>query len=354
MTMFQPKARMGNLHLQSSAALTTRSKGTSRKPTAARATCRAPTSEYKPIKVLGKGAFGVVYCSRASNGSLVAIKQVFQDPHYKNRELDILKLLHNKYCISLKNSFKTPGKNPGDVYLNIVMDFLPSSLQQFVMNYRQNRKFPPVFYVKLFAFQLFAGLAYLHSHGITHRDIKPENVLVDVETGELKICDFGSAKMLKSGEPSVAYIASRYYRAPELVMGCQHYTPSIDVWAAGCVIAEMLMAGMPLFVGNTSAGQLTAIIKVLGLPTREDLSAFDRDQTVRIAGHQSTPLEAVLPKHTPDDLLALLKSIFVYDPRKRPTAERILSHRCFDELFTGAKNMPNGRRIPMNGRSFRD
>ena len=352
--MFHPsKLRLNHFHLQSTAALTTRTKPSGRKPMVARSTARAGT-EYKPVKVLGKGAFGVVYCARSPNGTLVAIKKVLQDPHYKNRELDILKLLRNKYCISLKNSFKTSGKTPREVYLNIVMDYLPTSLHQFVMGYRQSRKFPPIFYVRLFAFQLFAGLAYLHSEGITHRDIKPENVLVDPETGGLKICDFGSAKMLRQDESSVAYIASRYYRAPELVLGCTHYTSAIDIWAAGCVVAEMLTSGMPLFVGNSSIGQLTAIVKVLGPPSREDLGSFEWDRSIRITGQKTTTLAAALPKHTPADLLNLLSMIFVYDPAKRPTAQQILGHPCFDELFDPSKKLPNGRKIPIKDRSMAD
>ena len=150
-------ARLANLHLQTSLALTTRRKemrwadrghvGTSRQP------------EYRPVKVVGKGAFGVVYCARTRDGNLVAIKKVLQDPQYKNRELEIMQVVRNRYCIALHQAFKSIGRSPKEVYLNLVMDYLPSSLHEVVMNYRQNGKYPPIFFVKLYGFQLFARTA---------------------------------------------------------------------------------------------------------------------------------------------------------------------------------------------------
>jgi serine/threonine protein kinase len=116
---------------------------------------------------------------------------------------------------------------------------------------------------------MLRGLAYLHSLGICHRDIKPSNLLV-TDDHKLKICDFGSAKRLIKGQNNVSYICSRYYRAPELIFGCTEYSHAVDVWAAGCVIAELLI-GQALFPGESGVDQLVEIIKVLGTPNRDQI-----------------------------------------------------------------------------------
>lgn len=130
--------------------------------------------------------------------------------------------------------------------------------------------------VKLYAYQAFRALAYIHALGICHRDIKPQNMLVDPDTHELKICDFGSAKRLQQGEVNVSYICSRYYRAPELIFGATNYSQSIDVWSLGCVIAELLL-GQPLFPGDSGVDQLVEIIKILGTPTREQIHSMNQN-----------------------------------------------------------------------------
>jgi glycogen synthase kinase 3 beta len=298
------------------------------------------------VRFLGKGAFGKVFVARSPEGELVAVKKVLQDPRYKNRELDILRLIHHRNCVSLKHAFKSRGKTANDVYLNLVMDFLPMNLHAFVMTFRQDRMYPPILFIKLFIFQLFAGVQYLHSIGITHRDLKPPNLVVDPEVGELKICDFGSAKMLKPNETSVSYIASRFYRAPELVFDCSTYTESIDIWAAGCVFAEAIMAGTPLFPGADSVGQLTEIAKVIGAPTPADLASFPHTLEVALPERPSTSLEATLPGHTPPDVIDLLKKIFVYNPLRRPTALECMRHHCFDDLFVPGIMLPNRRPLP--------
>ncbi len=109
-------------------------------------------------------------------------------------------------------------------------------------------------------YQLFRSLAYIHSMGICHRDIKPQNLLLDPESAVLKLCDFGSAKQLVKGELNVSYICSRYYRAPELIFGATDYTCNIDIWSAGCVLAELLL-GQPIFPGDSGVDQLVEIIK---------------------------------------------------------------------------------------------
>ena len=103
-------------------------------------------------------------------------------------------------------------------------------------------------------------MAHLHAKGVCHRDVKPQNLLVDPASHVLKLCDFGSAKVLAPGEPNISYICSRYYRAPELIFGATHYTPAIDVWSVGCVAAELLL-GAPLFPGESGVDQLVEIIK---------------------------------------------------------------------------------------------
>jgi serine/threonine protein kinase len=118
------------------------------------------------------------------------------------------------YVVRVLSSFKTSGRQDKEIYLNIIMEYVPLSLEQFIMIYRKERKYPPFLYVKQFDDQIFAGLQHMHSRSvITHRDLKPQNILVDPDSGELKICDLGSAKKLVPGERSVSYIASRDYRA---------------------------------------------------------------------------------------------------------------------------------------------
>ena len=113
---------------------------------------------------------------------------------------------------------------------------------------------------------------------VMHRDIKPQNLLVDPTCHILKVCDFGSAKKVVTDpedvKGSVPYICSRYYRAPELMFGSKTYGTAIDIWAAGCVIAEMLH-GDVLFKGEMAHSQLIEVIKKLGSPTEEQIMAMN-------------------------------------------------------------------------------
>src|SRR5882762_9222549 len=136
-----------------------------------------------------------------------------------------------------------------EVYLNLVLEYVPETVYRASRHYAKLKQPMPMLQVKLYMYQLLRSLAYIHSVGICHRDIKPQNLLLNPATGVLRLCDFGSAKILVSGEPNVSYISSRHYRAPELIFGATNYTTNIDIWSTGCVTAE-LMLGEPLFPGE--------------------------------------------------------------------------------------------------------
>lgn len=128
--------------------------------------------------------------------------------------------------------------------------------------------------VKDFMRQILTGMAYVHSQSICHRDLKPENILRN-EEGVIKICDFGSAKVMSAKGLNTPYIVSRYYRAPELILGCSDYTNKIDVWAIGCIFAEFLTQ-RPLFPGKTEGSQMIEQCAILGLPTRDQLQKMSK------------------------------------------------------------------------------
>lgn len=117
-----------------------------------------------------------------------------------------------------------------EVYLNLVLEFVPETVYRASRYFYKFKETMPMLEIKLYIYQLFRSLAYIHSQGICHRDIKPQNLLLDPSSGVLKLCDFGSAKILVENEPNVSYICSRYYRAPELIFGATNYTTKIGAF----------------------------------------------------------------------------------------------------------------------------
>ncbi|KAI7289350.1 Protein kinase, partial [Hortaea werneckii] len=200
----------------------------------------------------------------------------------------------------------------------------------------------PILEVKIYIYQLFRSLAYIHSQGICHRDIKPQNLLLDPQSGILKLCDFGSAKILIEGEPNVSYICSRYYRAPELIFGATNYTTKIDVWSTGCVMAE-LMLGQPLFPGESGIDQLVEIIKVLGTPTRDQIRTMNPNymehKFPQIKPH---PFSKVFRK-ADANAIDLISRLLEYTPTQRLSAIDAMVHPFFDELRDPNTKLPDSR-----------
>uniref|UniRef100_A0A182K4M7 Protein kinase domain-containing protein n=1 Tax=Anopheles christyi TaxID=43041 RepID=A0A182K4M7_9DIPT len=266
-----------------------------------------------------------------------------------------------------------------EVYLNLVLEYIPETVYKVARHYAKN-KCDIVFYivtvtdlcvclfffyftppaiviatsscggpilgVQIYMYQLFRSLAYIHSLGICHRDIKPQNLLLNPETAVLKLCDFGSAKQLLDGEPNVSYICSRYYRAPELIFGAINYTTKIDVWSAGCVLAELLL-GQPIFPGDSGVDQLVEIIKVLGTPTREQIKEMNPNYTeFKFPQIKSHPWQKVFRTRTPPEAIALVSRLLEYTPGTRITPMQACAHPFFNELREGSKYLPNGREFP--------
>ncbi|KAG2685637.1 hypothetical protein I3760_10G134300 [Carya illinoinensis] len=279
------------------------------------------TVSYIAEHVVGTGSFGVVFQEKCrETGEIVAIKKVLQDKLYKNRELQIMQMLDHPNTVALKHCFfSTTDKE--ELYLNLVLEFVPETICR--------------------------ALAYIHNCiGICHRDITPQNLLVNPNTHQLKLCDFGSAKVLVKGEPNVSYICSRYYRAPELIFGATEYTTAIDIWSTGCVMAELLL-GQPLFPSESGVDQLVEIIKVLGTPTREEIKCMNPNYTkFKFPQIKPHPWHKVFQKRLSPEAVDLVCRFFQYSPNLRCTALEACIHPFFDKLRDPNTRFPNGRPLP--------
>jgi len=299
---------------------------------------------YNAERIIGNGSFGVVFqATVVSTGDVVAIKKVLQDKRFKNRELQIMKLLSktpHPNIVELKHSFYSNGDKPDELYLNLVLEFIPETVYSVARQYQKSKQTLPVLFVKLYLYQLCRSLAHLHAAGVCHRDIKPQNLLLDPQAHVLKLCDFGSAKQLVRGEPNVSYICSRYYRAPELIFGATDYTPAIDVWSLGCVAAELLL-GQPLFPGESGVDQLVEIIKVLGTPTREEIDTMNPNyMEFKFPQIRAHPWAEVFREGTPAPLLELIAALLKYTPTARVAPLEACVHAVFDELRDPATRCP--------------
>eukprot|EP00842_Homolaphlyctis_polyrhiza_P005897 jgi/Hompol1/6308/HPOL_002265-RA len=303
---------------------------------------------YSNYKVIGNGSFGVVFQAKLiPSGDFGAIKKVLQDKRFKNRELQIMRLVTHPNIVALKAFFYSNGEKKDEVFLNLVLEFVPETVYRASRHYAKLKQSMPMISIKLYMYQLFRSLAYIHSLGICHRDIKPQNLLLDPSAGVLKLCDFGSAKILVAGEPNVSYICSRYYRAPELIFGSTNYDVSIDVWSSGCVMAE-LMLGQPLFPGESGVDQLVEIIKVLGTPTKEQIKSMNPNYTeYKFPGIKACPWSKIFRSRTSTpESLELISKLLEYTPVNRPTSIEAMVHPFFDEIRQPNTTLPSGKELP--------
>mmetsp|Transcript_43614 Transcript_43614/g.68289 ORF Transcript_43614/g.68289 Transcript_43614/m.68289 type:complete len:355 (-) Transcript_43614:168-1232(-) len=297
-------------------------------------------------RVVGSGSFGVVFQAKVRiSEETVAIKKVFQDERYENREVEIMSMLYHPNVVVLRHCFNFSESN--ELYYNLELEFFAENIHRVCQHYTNHKQTLPLVYVKLYMYQLLRALGYLHSLGICHRDIKPQNLLIDPATQHLKLGDFGSAKLLTAIEPSISYICSRYYRAPELLLGAIDYTSSIDVWSAGCIMGELLI-GFPFFRGESGTDQLVEIIKVLGTPTKAQVRAMNNEyfefQFPKLASH---PWENVFHgKNLNVEAVDLMELMLDYLPSRRIKAIKAIGHNFFNELRKTGARLPNAKSFP--------
>mmetsp|Transcript_103202 Transcript_103202/g.300993 ORF Transcript_103202/g.300993 Transcript_103202/m.300993 type:complete len:437 (-) Transcript_103202:108-1418(-) len=308
-----------------------------------------PQCTYNAERVIGNGTFGIVYSAHiVETNETVAIKKVFVDRRYRNRELQVWRDMVHPNIVALKHAFYTSGESPDELYLNMVMEFVPETAYCVMKRFtRQGQQMPRIL-VQLYVYQGCRALAHLHASMVVHRDIKPQNLLVDAQRGHLlKLCDFGSAAYLGQGRPSlVAYICSRYYRAPELIFGATNYTSSVDLWSIGCVLAEMLR-GRPLFPGENGVDQMLEIVKVLGAPSKSQILAMNNKyQNFTYPNVPARGWGTVLRKNVGPDITALLAAFLEYDPEARIRPLEACAHRAFDDLRDEQARCPDGQPLP--------
>ena len=228
-------------------------------------------NKYEVLGVVGEGAYGIVYkCKNKETGKYVAIKrfkEVDDDLVKKTmkRELKMLQKLHHPNVVDFQEAYKRKGN------LYLVFEFVDKNLLELLQEHPQGLD-PNL--IRHLIYQLCKAIKYMHDQNIIHRDVKPENLLI-TENMELKLCDFGFARLISGSctEKLTDYVATRWYRAPELLLTQGEYGKEVDYWAIGCIMGE-LVDGNPMFPGENEIDQIYCIQKVLGNLTEEETEMF--------------------------------------------------------------------------------
>ncbi|XP_054784314.1 shaggy-related protein kinase theta isoform X2 [Prosopis cineraria] len=258
------------------------------------------TISYMAERVVGTGSFGVVFQARClETGETVAIKKVLQDKRYKNRELQVMRILDHPNVIQLKHCFFSTTEKD-ELYLNLVLEYVPETVYRVSKHYIRMHQHMPIIYIQLYTYQICRALNYLHHVlGVCHRDIKPQNLLVNPHSHQLKICDFGSAKML------------------------------------------------PMFPGESGVDQLVEIIKILGTPTREEIKCMNPNYSeFKFPQIKAHPWHKVFHKRMPSEAVDLVSRLLQYSPNLRCTALEACAHPFFNDLRDPNVCLPNGRPLP--------
>ncbi|VDM22382.1 unnamed protein product [Hydatigera taeniaeformis] len=238
---------------------------------------------FTDLSYIGEGAYGMVISAFDNQrNEMVAIKRItpFEHQTYCQRtyrEIRILSRLDHENIIPLYDVFTTSSfEDMKEVY--IVEKYMETDLYKFLKVQQLSRE-----HTCYFLYQMLRGLKYIHSANVLHRDLKPSNILLN-RMCDLRICDFGLARI---ADPQcdqagllTEYVATRWYRAPEIMLTSKVYTKAIDLWSVGCILAEMY-SNRVLFPGKHYIDQLKMILEVLGSPHQEDINSISNTKVGR-------------------------------------------------------------------------
>ncbi|KAG0163520.1 negative regulator of the PHO system [Apophysomyces sp. BC1034] len=293
----------------------------------------APDQRYVRLEKLGEGTYATVYKGRSRlGGEITALKEIHLDaeegaPSTAIREISLMKELKHPNIVRLQDVIHTETK------LVLVFEYMDQDLKKFMdSTARSTHGALETTTIKSFMFQLLKGIAYCHENRVLHRDLKPQNLLIN-KRGELKLGDFGLARAF--GIPVNTFsneVVTLWYRAPDVLLGSRMYSTSIDIWSAGCIMAEMY-TGRPLFPGTTNEDQLQKIFRMMGTPTEQtwpgvsQLPEYKATQVIYPPQH----INQILP--TVDQCgLDLLSRMLQYQPQLRISAKDALNHVYFNEV----------------------
>jgi len=287
---------------------------------------------YEVLGTIGEGTYGIVLKARhKETGQIVAIKKFKESDEDEQvrktalREVRILKQLKHDNIVNLIEVFRRKGK------LHLVFEFVERTILE---DLERNPDGMDPLECKKCLWQLLRSIEYCHSHNVIHRDIKPENLLIS-RNGTLKLCDFGFARTLAGpGARYTDYVATRWYRGPELLTGDTQYGKPVDVWAIGCMLPEMA-SGAPLFPGESDIDQLFHIMRCFGQLPPKLLEVFKSNPLfVGIKIPEVVQCTETLEKRFtayPKDQLNFMKQCLKYEPEHRCTCSELMQHPYFTE-----------------------
>ncbi|KFW63503.1 Mitogen-activated protein kinase 15, partial [Pygoscelis adeliae] len=279
-------------------------------------------------------AYGIVWKAiDRRTGEIVAVKKIFDafrnrtDAQRTFREIMFLQEFgEHPNIIKLLDVIR--AQNDKDIYL--IFESMETDLHAVIKKGNLLKDIHKCYIL----YQLLKATKFIHSGNVIHRDQKPSNILLDADCF-VKLCDFGLARSLcqmteDQGNPALTeYVATRWYRAPEILLSSRSYTKGVDMWSIGCILGELLL-GKPLFPGTSTVNQIEQILRVIPAPSPEDILAMQSDYRSsvinRMSSRQRVTFEEILPSSTPLPALDLLKKLLVFNPDKRLTAEEALQH----------------------------
>ncbi|XP_018320996.1 cyclin-dependent kinase 7 [Agrilus planipennis] len=307
---------------------------------------------YEKIEFLGEGQFATVYKAKdVETGNIVAVKKIKLGSRIEAadginrtalREIKILQELSHRNLIGLLDIFGH-GSN-----VSLVFDFMDTDLEVII---KDNTIILTTANIKTYMIQTLQGLEYLHLNWILHRDLKPNNLLIN-GSGILKVADFGLAKLYGSpNRLNTHQVVTRWYRSPELLYGAKQYGVCVDMWAVGCILAELLLR-VPFLPGESDLDQLTKIFQVLGNPTEENWPGVKTlSDYIEFKPFQPVPLKHIFTA-AGDDLLDVIASMFVLDPSKRKTCTEVLKMPFFNNK--PAPTINSKLPLPQNVRKLKE